>query len=155
MSRNGNPSEAAAGAAPEGPAGHGPGEAPERDVHLSLGGKPSGLRNPTRAVRGLGAGALVMEALVLLLALLPIWVLRPPGGSTLAMTLALIAVVVCVALSATLRHPWGWWAVSVFQVVLIALGFVHWAFAVVGVIFGLVWVYVLYARRTITGPSTR
>ncbi|MFC7757765.1 DUF4233 domain-containing protein [Catellatospora bangladeshensis] len=71
------------------------------------------------------------------------------------MTLALIAVVVCVALSATLRHPWGWWAVSVFQVVLIALGFVHWAFAVVGVIFGLVWVYVLYARRTITGPSTR
>ncbi|MFC7757764.1 hypothetical protein ACFQY4_06700 [Catellatospora bangladeshensis] len=81
MSRNGNPSEAAAGAAPEGPAGHGPGEAPERDVHLSLGGKPSGLRNPTRAVRGLGAGALVMEALVLLLALLPIWVLRPPGAA--------------------------------------------------------------------------
>ncbi|WP_155374938.1 DUF4233 domain-containing protein [Catellatospora vulcania] len=149
MTEHSHPDEAAAGTAPEGPAGHKPGEARERDLQLTLGGKPSGLRNPSRAVRGLGAGTLVLEALVLLLALLPIWVLRPPGGSMTAVTVALVAVVVAVALSATLRFPWGWWAVSVFQVALLLLGFLHWAFAVVGVVFGLTWAYVLYVRRTV------
>ena len=129
MTEHSHPDEAAAGTTPEGPAGHKPGEARERDLQLSLGGKPSGLRNPSRAVRGLGAGTPVLEALVLLLALMPIWVLRPPGGSMVAVTVALIAVVVAVALSATLRFPWGWWAVSAFQVVLLLLGFLHWAFA--------------------------
>lgn len=151
MTEHSHPSEAAAGSAPEGPAGHKPGEARERDLQLSLGGKPSGLRNPSRAVRGLGAGTLVLEALVLLLALMPIWVLRPPGGSMVAVTVALVAVVVSVALTATLRFPWGWWLVSVFQVALLLLGFLHWAFAVVGVVFGLTWAYVLYVRRTIAG----
>lgn len=150
MTEHSTPGEAPAGASPEGPAGHAPGEGRERDVRLTLGGKPSGLRNPSRAVRGLGAGTLVLEALVLLLALLPIWVLRPPGGSSTAMAVAVAAVVVAMALSATLRHPWGWWLVGVFQVALIALGLLHWAFAVVGVVFGLTWVYVLYVRRTVT-----
>ncbi|GAA2381144.1 hypothetical protein Cme02nite_51590 [Catellatospora methionotrophica] len=150
MTEHSHPSEAAAGSTPEGPAGHKPGEARERDLQLNLGGKPSGLRNPNRAVRGLAAGTLVLEALVLLLALMPIWVLRPPGGSMAAVTVALIAVVVAVALSATLRFPWGWWAVSAFQVVLLLLGFLHWAFAVVGVVFGLTWAYVLHVRRTVS-----
>ncbi|GIF95754.1 DUF4233 domain-containing protein [Catellatospora citrea] len=151
MTEHSHPSEAAAGSTPEGPAGHKPGEARERDLQLSLGGKPSGLRNPTRAVRGLAAGTLVLEALVLLLALMPIWVLRPPGGNMTAVTVALVAVVVSMALTATLRFPWGWWLVSAFQVALLLLGFLHWAFAVVGVVFGLTWAYVLYVRRTITG----
>ncbi|MBV1855636.1 DUF4233 domain-containing protein [Catellatospora tritici] len=143
------PGEAAAGAAPEGPAGHTPGEAPERELHLTLGGKPSGLRNPSKAVRGLGAGLLVMEALVLLLALLPIRMLGSPSGSSLSMAVVLGAVLAAVLITGTLGHRWGWWLGSLFQVGLIALGFLHWAFAAVGVVFGLVWVYVLHTRRTI------
>lgn len=108
----------------------------------------SGLRNPPAAVRGVGAGALAAEAVVLLLAVAP---LARTGGTHrpyaigLVLTLAALALV----LVGLLRRPWVWWAAVAVPAGLIAGGWLHWSLAVLGVLFGLLWLYVLYVRRTV------
>ena len=117
-------------------------------VKLTLGGKPSGLRNPSRALRGLGSIALTLEAVVLLLAIQPI---RITEGAITAAQLVLLLVCGCAAILLTglLRSTWGWWLGAALQVVLIAGGLLHWMIGAVGVLFGLVWFYVLYVRRRV------
>jgi hypothetical protein len=112
-------------------------------------GKPSGLRNPLAAVRGVGAAALGVEGLVMLLAIIPVQVLD--GRPTLP-TIGFIVglAVVCFALAGLLRRPWAWHAGSAVQVALLASGFVlHPALSALGVLFGLLWLYVLHVRRTV------
>lgn len=145
------PGAAPAGRTPQGPAGHTPGAAPERDVDLNLGGKPSGLRNPSRAIRGLGAGVLVLEALVLLMAIQPIRILNDGSIGPAPLTVLLGGAVAAVLITGLLRHKWGWWLGSILQLVLLASTFLDWAIGAVGVIFGLVWVYVLHVRRSVLG----
>jgi hypothetical protein len=111
--------------------------------------KPSGLRNPAAAVRGAGAGALAGEGLIMLLAIVPVRVL---GGHLTGLAIAFVVAMalICFALAGMLRRPWAWYGGSVVQVILFAAGFVfHPALAVLGVLFGLLWLYVLYARRTV------
>lgn len=117
---------------------------------MSEGTGGSGLRNPAAAVRGVGAGTLIMETVVLLLAIQPIRMLGAglSGGAT-AVICGLAAV--ALALAATLRHGWAWPAGGVLQVMVVAAGLVHWSLAVVGIVFGAVWLYVLHVRRTILG----
>ena len=110
---------------------------------------PSGLRNPAAAARGVGAAALASEAVVLLLAIQPMRVL---GARLTGVAIGSIVVlaVVCLALAGLLRHGWAWYAAGVVQVVLFAFGFAfHPALGVLGVLFGLVWLYVLNVRRTV------
>jgi hypothetical protein len=111
---------------------------------------PSGLRDPVRAVRSLGALALAMEAVVLLLAIQP---LRVVGGDIGGAAIAAIVgfAVLAAALAGLLRRWWAWHAASVLQVVLLLGGLLHWSVGVLGVIFGAVWLYVLHVRRTILG----
>jgi hypothetical protein len=107
----------------------------------------SGLRNPAAAVRGVGAGALVVEALVLLLGIVP---LRVVGAhlSGLAIGVLIGLAVYCVVLAGLLRRAWAWWAGLVPPGVLIVGGFVfHPSLAVLGVLYALVWAYVLYVRH--------
>ena len=115
-----------------------------------LKGKPSGLRNPPAAVRGVGAAALVIEAIVLLLALAPMHILHiRSAGTAIAVLIALAFV--CVLLAGALRRSWAWWAVFVPQAALIACGYFHVVLGILGVLFTLLWVYVLYVRRTVLG----
>jgi hypothetical protein len=120
----------------------------------SSGPKPSGLANPQRAARSLGAAALTLEGITLLLAIQPIRILadRTPGHSdTTAAVIFLVVVVAVVAfvLAGLMKRAWAWHAAGVLQLVLV-LGFVaHWSIAVIGVLFGLAWLYVLKVRRTI------
>jgi hypothetical protein len=119
-------------------------EGPEKEPGIR-----SGLRNPRAAVRGAAAGALALEALVLLLAIQPLRVL---GGHLSGTGIAVVVVlaVVCVLLAGMLRHPWAWYAAFAPQVVLIVAGFfVHAALTVLGIIFTLVWLYVLNVRRSV------
>ncbi|HEY3007844.1 MAG TPA: DUF4233 domain-containing protein [Micromonosporaceae bacterium] len=110
----------------------------------------SGLRNPGAAMRGLGAGALVIEAVVLLLGIQPIRVLG--GDLTGAAIAAIVALAVsAVVLAGLIRHRWAWYAATVLQGLLLLAGFLHWSLAAIGVVFSLVWAYVLYVRRTILG----
>jgi len=117
-------------------------------VRMTLGGKPSGLRNPSRALKGLASIALTLEAVVLLLAIQPI---RITEGtiSTAQLVLLLSAACAAVLFTGLLRSPWGWWLAIVLQVVLIAGGVLHWMIGAVGVVFGLAWLYVLYVRQKV------
>jgi hypothetical protein len=110
--------------------------------------KPSGLRNPAAAVRGVGSGALVAEAVVLLLAVAPLWRI---GGAGRGAAIALVAglAVLAVLLVGLLRRPWAWWAALAVPAGLLAGGLLHWSLAVLGVLFGLLWAYVLRVRGTV------
>ena len=121
------------------------------DTHSSAPvGKPSGLRNPPAAVRGVGAGTLVIEALVLLLAIVPLHVLGVrSAGTAIACVVALA--VVCILLAGMLSRSWAWWGGIVAQVALIACGYFHVALGILGVLFLLLWIYVLSVRRTVLG----
>ncbi|SCG59900.1 DUF4233 domain-containing protein [Micromonospora inositola] len=110
----------------------------------------SGLRNPEKAVRGLGAGTLALEALVLLLAIQPIRLVGGDlGGAAMAAIVALA--VACVVLAGRMGRPWAWHAGSLLQGLLMLSGLLHWSLLVLGVIFALVWAYALHVRRVILG----
>ncbi|GIM98119.1 DUF4233 domain-containing protein [Paractinoplanes toevensis] len=110
----------------------------------------SGLKNPQAAVRGLGAGTLVLEAIVLLLAIQPI---RIMGGHLSGWGVgAVVGLAVLAALLAgMMKRRWAWAAGTVLQVLLIACGLLHWSLAVLGLIFGAAWAYAGYVRKTILG----
>ncbi|GGO18255.1 DUF4233 domain-containing protein [Micromonospora parathelypteridis] len=112
--------------------------------------RPSGLRNPERAVRGLGAGTLSLEALVLLLAIQPI---RVVGGdlSGAAIGAVVALAVAAVVLAGMMRRPWAWHAGTVLQGLLMLGGLLHWSLLGLGIIFALVWAYALHVRRVILG----
>jgi hypothetical protein len=125
-----------------------PNEPPERNGVTQ---RPSGLRNPQRAVRGVAAAALAIEAIVLLLAIQPMRVLGVPLTGVAVGVIVGLAVA-CLVLAGLLRYRWAWWAAAGVQVVVFAAGFIfHGSLAVLGVVFGSVWAYVLHVRRTVLG----
>ena len=130
-------------------------DTPDRDAAQPA-GEPgaaaprSGLRNPAAAVRGLGAGTLVLEAIVLLLAIQPIKIL---GGDLSGWGIAAVIglAVLAALLAGMMRRPWAWTAGTVLQALLLASGLFHWSLTVLGLIFGGAWTYALYVRRSILG----
>ncbi|MFE7871528.1 DUF4233 domain-containing protein [Micromonospora humida] len=164
--RPADPPEPARSAGPAGSAGTpdrtaptaGTGPAQDTDPAVGSGtsdrtgpaGRRSGLRNPEAAVRGLGAGTLGLEALVLLLAIQPIRLVGGHfGGAAIAATVALA--VAAVLLAGLMRRPWAWSAGTVLQGLLLLAGLLHWSLFGLGVIFALVWAYALHVRRVILG----
>lgn len=118
------------------------------------GQRPSGLRNPEAAVRGVGAATLGAEGVGLLLAIVPLRVLDA-GGNTGTVLIVVLAVA-SFALAGLLRHRWAWRAGGVLPLVVIACGFVvHLSLSVLGVLFGLIWLYVLRVRATVLGRPAR
>ncbi|MBZ8178322.1 DUF4233 domain-containing protein [Corynebacterium poyangense] len=115
----------------------GPGHAPEKD--------------PLKGVRGVQSGTLIMEAITVFLVLTVI--LRIDEGSYWT---SFNQVYVClvgaahVALSFLQRYSWALIAAVILQVFVLAGGFlVHLSMGIVGVIFVLVWWYLLYLRRNL------
>lgn len=133
-------------------AGTTPGTAGNGGDAADPGAPPSGLRNPVAAVRGVGAGALVIEAVALLLAIAPMRMLHVRDTGAAMITVAVLALV-CLMLAGKLRRPWVWWAGLAPQVVLLACGYFSLALTVLGVLFGLVWIYVLSVRRSVLGGA--
>ena len=110
----------------------------------------SGLRSPQGAVRGLGAGTLVLEAIVLLLAIQPIRIFAGDlSGWGVGAVIALA--VLCLLVAGVMKRPRAWHAGTALQVLLLASGLVHWSLAALGLIFGGAWAYATYVRRTILG----
>jgi hypothetical protein len=112
--------------------------------------RPSGLKNPQAAVRGLGAGTLALEVIVLLLTIAPLAVMAGDRRGP-AIVAALVATVLAIVLAGSMKRNWAWTAGAVLQGLLLVAGFLHWTLAAVGVIFGLTWAYAMHVRRTILG----
>ena len=110
----------------------------------------SGLRNPEAAVRGLGAGALALEAIVLLLAIQPIRIL---GGDLSGWGIgAVVALaVLCAVVAGSMKRRWAWHAGTAVQVLLLASGLFHWSLAALALIFGAAWGYASSVRKAILG----
>jgi hypothetical protein len=108
----------------------------------------SGLRNPPAAVRGAGALALGAMALALLMAIVPL--VRLTASWTMV-TLVVVLAVVAIVLCGLLRHGWAWYVAYVVPAVLLVAGLLHGALAVLGVLFALLWTYILHVRRTVLG----
>lgn len=126
---------------------------PDRDTRDGVAAtsepRRSGLANPSAAVRGVGAGSLAAEGVVLLLAIQPIRVL---GGhlTGLAIVVIVFLAVVCFLLAGLLGRRWAWPAGTAVQVALVVSGLIfHASLAVLGVLFGLLWIYVLHVRRSV------
>ena len=123
---------------------------PTPDEETPPGYRRSGLRNPAGAVRGLGAAALGLQGVVLLLAIQPIRIMGGDlGGWGVAAVIALA--VLAAVLAGMMRRKGAWAAGTVLQVLLIACGLLHWSLAVAGLIFGGAWAYASYVRRRILG----
>jgi hypothetical protein len=125
---------------------------PEADATTEPEPPRSGLRNPAAAVRGVGAAALAIEALALLMAIVPLAKLGGPHAPA-AVGAAVGLAVLSGVLAGLLRHRWAWYAGIALQVVLFACGLLHVALAVLGLLFGAVWGYVLSVRRTVLGQG--
>jgi hypothetical protein len=108
----------------------------------------SGLRNPPAAVRGAGAVALAGVALVLLMAIVPL--VRLTASRTLV-TLVIVLAIVAIVLCGLLKRGWAWYAAYVIPAALLLAGVAYGALAVLGVLFGLLWTYILHVRRSVLG----
>lgn len=115
----------------------------------------SGLRDPLRAIAGLGAIVLILEALVLLLTIVPMRMMRI-GNLSWAITAILVLTVACVVCAARARTAWAWHGGTVIQAALLVCGPVfHWSLAGVGLIFGITWWFALSVRTKLSRPPVR
>ena len=112
----------------------------------------SGLRNPAAAIRGVGIGTLVLEAIALLLAIQPIRMVAPDTPGWALGTVAGLAGA-CLLAAGLLRRAWGWWAVLVLQVAVIVAGVLQYALFILGAIFLLIWIYLLRVKSSLAKPA--
>jgi hypothetical protein len=88
--------------------------------------------------------------LVLLMAIVPLVKLDAPGPVVgLVVGLAMVAFALC----GLLRRAWAWYATLVVPAALLVAGWWVGALAVLGVLFALLWGYVLHVRRNVTGAT--
>jgi hypothetical protein len=104
-----------------------------------------GQQDPWRGLRGIFAGILVMEAIVVGLALLVVGRLGgglggPAGWYTAALAVAMVTAA-CVQ-----RRSWGLGLALVLQLAMVAGWFAHPALGGLGLLFVAVWGYLLYVR---------
>jgi hypothetical protein len=110
--------------------------------------------DPWKSFRGVMAGTLILEAIVVLLAL-PV-VARIGGGLTTASGGYLIGLAVVLVLLAGIQgRPWAIWVNLAIQVVLIAGVVVHGAIGIMGAVFLAVWLLIAYLRHEVLRRQKR
>src|SRR3954463_16061089 len=110
--------------------------------------------DPWRSFRGVMAGTLILEAIVVLLAL-PV-VASADGGLTPLTGGYLVGfAVVLVLLTGAQGRPWAIWLNLAMQVVLIAGWLVHGAVGFIGLIFLAVWLLISYLRAEVLRRQKR
>ena len=103
------------------------------------------MSDPLQGLRGIFAGTLVMEAIVVGLALLVVdrlggGVAGPAGWYTTGLALAMLVA------AGVQRRRWGLGLALTLQVAMVAGWFAHPALGGLGLLFVLVWGYLLYVR---------
>jgi Protein of unknown function (DUF4233) len=110
--------------------------------------------DPWKSFRGVMAGTLILEAIVVLLAL-PV-VSASHGGLTAVSGGYLIGLaVVLVLLAGVQGRPWAIWVNLAAQLALIGGWAVHGAVGFIGVIFAGVWLLILYLRSEVKRREER
>ncbi|GAC69039.1 DUF4233 domain-containing protein [Gordonia soli] len=104
--------------------------------------------DPWKGLRGVMSGILILEAIVVGLAF-PI-VAKIAGGVTWMsggyLGLLFIALILACGVQ---KRPQALQIDLGLQVLVILGGFFHWSIAVIGVIFGCVWIYIVYVKRDV------
>ena len=109
---------------------------------------PANQPDPWKSFRGVMAGTLILEAIVVLLAL-PVVVVANGGLTLVAGTYLIGLAVVLILLTGVQGRPWAIWVNLAMQLVLIAGWAVHGAVGFVGVVFAGVWLLILYLRSEV------
>jgi uncharacterized protein DUF4233 len=104
--------------------------------------------DPWKSFRGVMAGILILEAIVVLLAL-PVVVVADGGLTPVAGTYLIGLAVVLILLSGLQGRPWAIWINLAMQLVLIAGWAVHGAVGFIGLVFAGVWLLILYLRSEV------
>lgn len=110
--------------------------------------------DPWKSFRGVMAGTLILESIVVLLALPVVSVVG--GGLSAASTAYLVGVAVVLILMAGVQgKPWALKANLGIQAVLVAGAFVHVTIGFIGVLFVLVWVLIAYLQAEVKRRQER
>ncbi|MCG5432480.1 DUF4233 domain-containing protein [Mycobacterium sp. MYCO198283] len=110
--------------------------------------------DPWKSFRGVMAGTLILEAIVIGLAIPVVNVLS--GGLTATSGGFLIGfAVLLLLLSGMQGRPWAIWVNLALQAVLVAAVFIHPAIGFVGVLFAVVWAVIAYLRSEVLRRQRR
>lgn len=110
--------------------------------------------DPWRSFRGVMAGTLILEAIVMVLAL-PV-VVRAQDGFTATGGGYVVGLTVVLLLLAGLQgRSWAIWANIAMQFAVIAGTLVHGAIGFVGVLFLVVWLFIAYLRAVVRRREAR
>ncbi|MEU7481375.1 DUF4233 domain-containing protein [Lentzea sp. NPDC042327] len=107
---------------------------------------PAPKKDPMKAFRGIMAGTLILEVIVVALAL-PVIAKLHGGVTSLVGWVTFGFIVAFIALCAFVRRPWAIGVLIGLHVLLIATWVLLPALGVIGVIFALVWAYLLWLRK--------
>ncbi len=110
---------------------------------------PVNVPNPLKGLRAVMAAILVLESIVVLLALLVITKIGDNGGP-LGIIVVLLLAAAMIVTAGLMRRPWALWVALGLQLAMIASGLLVFALGVLGVVFALVWVWLLRARRELS-----
>ncbi|MFC0113343.1 DUF4233 domain-containing protein [Kibdelosporangium aridum] len=104
--------------------------------------------DPMKGFRGVMAGALLIEAIVVALALL---VVHRTGGGLASWKGVLVGGIVLglILTCGLLRFSWAMYVVIALQVIMLVSFFAVPELGVLGLIFGLVWTYLFWLRRDV------
>ena len=113
-----------------------------------------GQPDPWKSFRGVMAGTLILEAIVVLLAL-PVVAVSDHGLTPLTAGYLIGFAIVLVLLCGVQGRRWAIWVNLGIQVVLIAGWLIHGAVGFVGVIFAAVWALIAYLRAEVLRRQKR
>jgi len=110
--------------------------------------------DPWKSFRGVMAGTLILEAIVVLLAL-PVVVVADGGLTPVTGTYLIGLAVVLILLAGLQGRSWAIWVNLGIQLVLIGGWVVHGAVGFIGLIFAGVWLLILYLRSEVRRREER
>ncbi|MFD7653248.1 DUF4233 domain-containing protein [Actinosynnema sp. NPDC059797] len=109
---------------------------------------PAPKKDPMKGFRGIMAGTLILEAVVVALAL-PVVANLGGGIGSGTGYLVLGLIVAFLGTCALLKHSWSAYVIVALHVVMIAGWFAMVALGIIGVVFSLVWAYLFWLRRDV------
>ena len=110
--------------------------------------------DPWKSFRGVMAGTLILEAIVVLLAL-PVVSSADHGLTPLTAGYLIGFAIVLVLLAGVQGRPWAIWVNVAIQVVLIAGWLINGAVGFIGLIFAAVWLFIAYLRAEVLRRQKR